>query len=58
VRPGDANAIAAALRRLASDAALRKKMGAANRKKARAEFSWENAVELYERAFRSLGVRD
>ncbi len=54
VKPGDHKAIAKALKKLFSDAALRKRMSKANQKKARTEFTWENAVDLYMKTFQEL----
>lgn len=41
VPPGDPIALAAAIRRLAADAGLRDRMGAAGRRRAEQEFAWE-----------------
>lgn len=48
VEPGDAAALSAALEALASDAPRRRAMGAAARERARALFSAERVVPLYE----------
>ncbi len=54
VKPGDHKAIAKAMKKLASDAVLRKRMSLANRRKARDEFAWERTVALYLKAFKEL----
>lgn len=41
VAPGDPSALAGAIRRLAADAGLRERMGAAGRRRAVEEFAWE-----------------
>ena len=58
VPPGDAGALRAALERLLGDADLRRRMGAAARKRIRARFAWEAVtgatIALYERALQGV----
>lgn len=53
VPPGDAAALAEAIARLAGDAALRARLGAAGRALA-AQFSWDAIAEQHEAVYRSL----
>ena len=59
VQPRDPAALRAALERLLADPALRRRLGAAGRDRARTELSWERSTALtlraYEDACRSLG---
>ena len=54
VPPADAAALAAALRRLLADAALRTRLGEAGRQRARAEFEESLMITRYERLFENL----
>jgi glycosyltransferase involved in cell wall biosynthesis len=53
VPPGDAGALAAALERLAEDAALRERLGTGGRALA-TQFSWERIAEQHEALYRDL----
>jgi glycosyltransferase involved in cell wall biosynthesis len=53
VPPGDAGALAAALERLADDAALRERLGTGGRALA-TQFSWESIAEQHETLYRDL----
>jgi len=53
VPPGDAGALAAALERLAQDAALRERLGTSGRALAM-QFSWERIAEQHEALYRDL----
>ncbi len=55
VPPGDADALAAAIHKVAADAALREQMGAAARIRATA-FSWEACIDAYEKLVVTRGV--
>ena len=52
--PGDVDALAAAIRRLAEDAALRTKMGAAGRALVQERYRWEENAAQMERLYRHL----
>lgn len=54
VPPRDPRALASAIHALAGDAEVRRKMGAAGRKRAETEFSLETCVERYDRLYRAL----
>jgi glycosyltransferase involved in cell wall biosynthesis len=56
VPPGDARALAAALRRLADDPRQRERMGAAAAADARARFGLERMLDEIERVYATLGV--
>jgi glycosyltransferase involved in cell wall biosynthesis len=55
VRPRDARALAAALKRLAGDPALRRRLGEAARARVQERFSLESCVAHYERLYRGIG---
>ncbi|MBA2566027.1 MAG: glycosyltransferase family 4 protein [Gemmatimonadetes bacterium] len=57
VSPEDPAALAAALRRMANDAGLRARMGAANRERAVATLSWEHMTDRYLQVYRALRRR-
>jgi glycosyltransferase involved in cell wall biosynthesis len=46
VPPGDVGALRAALQRLLADGELRRRLGAAARRRVQAEFSWERTTDL------------
>ena len=54
VRCGDVPALADALVRLTTDAALRWRLGEAGRERTRTEFHWEEKLALVERAYREV----
>jgi glycosyltransferase involved in cell wall biosynthesis len=54
VPPGDAAALAGALRRLGDDAALRERLAAAGRRRWQAEFTLERSAEQVLQLYRSL----
>ena len=60
VPPGDADALAAAIERLLSDAALRQRLGAAGRARVRAEFDVDvmgrRVMEIYDQALGRAGT--
>ena len=53
VPPGDAVALAAAIGRLASDAALRRRLGTGAHTVAHREYTWDNAAATFASAYRS-----
>jgi L-malate glycosyltransferase len=53
VSPGDAGALGGALAALAADAALRERIGRANRARARAEFDEKTMIAAYRRLYAS-----
>ena len=53
VKCGDVDGLAAALRRLAGDAALRRRLGEAGRERTRKEFGWEDKLRLVRQAYQS-----
>jgi glycosyltransferase involved in cell wall biosynthesis len=53
VPPGDVRALADALRRLATEPALRRSLGEAARRRARARPTWEESAALFFTAIRS-----
>jgi glycosyltransferase involved in cell wall biosynthesis len=55
VRPRDARALAAALKRLAGEPALRRRLGEAARARVEERFSLERCVAHYERLYRGIG---
>lgn len=55
--PHDAEAWAAALRRIVDDAALRERLGVAGSQRARS-FSWDESVTQHLRVFRTVGSRE
>jgi glycosyltransferase involved in cell wall biosynthesis len=55
VRPRDPLALAAALKRLASDPALRRRLGDAARTRVEERFSLERCVARYDRLYRAMG---
>jgi len=55
VRPRDARALAAALKRLADDPALRRRLGEAARARVDERFSLERCVAHYESLYRAIG---
>jgi glycosyltransferase involved in cell wall biosynthesis len=57
VPAGDPAATAAAIRRLADDPALRRKMSAANRARAEATLSWDHMAQQYVELYRRLAAR-
>ena len=54
VKPGDPDALAAALRHMLEDSGLRARFAAAGRDAARARFDWEHVAEQYSSRFRAL----
>jgi glycosyltransferase involved in cell wall biosynthesis len=54
VRQGDVTGLAAALRRLAEDAALRKRLGEAGRARLPRDYCWEDKLELVRRVYETL----
>jgi len=54
VSPGDEAALGRAIHELAADPALRKRVGEANRAKARAEFDQAKMIERYGALYRGL----
>jgi glycosyltransferase involved in cell wall biosynthesis len=54
VPPGDAAALAGALRRLGDDAALRERLAAAGRRRWQAEFTLERSAQQVLQLYRSL----
>ncbi len=57
VPPSDPAALAGAIRRLAGDAALRARMGAAGRARVEAEFTQERMVQRVEEVYREVAAR-
>jgi phosphatidyl-myo-inositol dimannoside synthase len=57
VPPGDATALAAALRQLLADPALARRLGEAGRMRAREWFSWEAIVERWKRVYSGAAAR-
>jgi glycosyltransferase involved in cell wall biosynthesis len=58
VPPGDAAALAEALRRLVGDPALRKRLGAEARRRASAELRWEQVAEAFEGLYAQAAALD
>jgi glycosyltransferase involved in cell wall biosynthesis len=54
VKCGDVDRLAAALTRLAADAALRRRLGAAGRERTGREFDWEDKLRLVRRAYEEV----
>jgi glycosyltransferase involved in cell wall biosynthesis len=57
VNCSDVNGLAAALLRLAANADLRRRLGAAGRERTRHEFEWEDKLELVRRLYRGVQPR-
>lgn len=54
VPPGDSRELAAAMRRLLDDPALRETLGRTGGERIRSQFTWERTGDAYERAFAAL----
>jgi glycosyltransferase involved in cell wall biosynthesis len=57
VRCGDVDGLAEALARLAADAELRRRLGAAGQERVPREFRWEEKLEMVREAYRELVAR-
>jgi glycosyltransferase involved in cell wall biosynthesis len=54
VPPGDANALAAALRRVLTDADVARRLGQAGQQRVRTEFTWETITARWEAIYRAV----
>jgi len=54
IPPAHPEALAAAIRRLLTDAALRRKMGEAGRKRVKREFTWQRAAQKTVEVYREV----